>query len=173
MQKKQNKNLNESSFYSKSIINENQKTEIYEKFKKNNKSLVIYTNSDNEKVRIYNIDGNTTTFFENTGKSEQSISVNNIIYSLEIKSGFDGFQSAFRCKIKDEKYNGIACYKISNFYDKNRINKDGYLYVDKETGLILESHDSPQTVEYQYNFNDIDDKIFELPVNDSKFIQGK
>ena len=78
----------------------------------------------------------------------------------------DVLKTSFLNIITTQNINGKECYRIENYF--NDVGNSTIFY-DKETGLTLmvddkytrEAYNGP--IEYKYDFNNVDDSVFEEP----------
>lgn len=158
-----------------------EKTGYTEHFKKDNRTATFrYSNWDTEKneylyeTLIYNQNGNEKVYMKTPkGKTVllgmksdvtsilESDITDKFYWALEIKNdNFNLLLLSSKVKIKSKRENGTECYVIDNSpyiidYD------DRYqTFIDKKTGLVMKESDGYR---YMYNFDPVDDSIFEEP----------
>lgn len=88
------------------------------------------------------------------------------IISLKYNDLWDLFTMSIFTSIKEGEYKGKECYILSFF-------KSDEIYIEKETGLRVYTKDGTITdedgntvvnvVEYEYEFENVDDKVFIEP----------
>lgn len=110
---------------------------------------------------------------ENEYQTYYDVEKDNIM-PIELKSyylsinAFDFIRSCLFSKIETVECNGVEVYKFTNLYTNQTINKndDNYVYIDKETGLVLRassgtiSNDNQSYntfIELNYEFNSVTD----------------
>lgn len=145
--------------------NEDEKISTVKIYFKDGKSLIEVI-SDEENTKRYYDDGTLYTYIEKDGKTEfnegkvKFTPVNPEDPFDMIDSKKQAFVSSFKIKISNVTEKEKECYKIES--SSTMINFDE-LYVEKETGLLIKSVIGNNIIEYTYEFDNVDDKIFERP----------
>jgi len=141
-------------------------------YKKDNKTADFSYSRDNTTEMLnYNNNGVVHTFIQTPEEkkaiiySEKMPSEANSQYYVieEANNDFELFLICSKIKIKKDNFNGKKCYVIDNSsyvinYD-NRYQK----YIEMETGLVIKELDRNRSMQYIYQFNNVDDLIFEEP----------
>lgn len=148
-------------------------TVIMEYYKKDNKQRVTMErnlNGEMLKVSMYDNGERTDVFTENSeGKncdinSSTSIMQINLYNFLENDNKWQTFFSSAISSIKTTKYNDKECYSIKGYLSTTSLTgKNGEVIIDKETGLFLKSTETDDTIEREYEFNNVDDSVFAEP----------
>ena len=161
-----------NNYYEKITNNSGSITEFY--CKENNQLLVLNTTTQNEEKRkmyIYTKNGTKNTYIESGTEKVALLNNDNVlgsvnIISLKYNNLWDLFTMSIFTSIKDGQYKGKECYILS-------FSKSDEIYIEKETGLRVYAKDGTITdeegntvvniVEYEYEFENVDDKVFIEP----------
>ena len=175
LQKKISKYDDSSNHFIKSVYTESNGTIIKsEYYQKDDKQVLFLEKKANEeivKLSIYNNGKRIDTFAETkdvkevTLNSEQLININ-IINCLETDNKWQTIIGSVISKIKSTKYNGKDCYIVKGFMPASSLSyEEQETYIDKDTGLVLKikAIDIINEIEYEYEFNNVDDEIFVEP----------
>ena len=121
------------------------------KDQKDKKGFNTYTESDDSKVVRKETEGGWITVQIYNGVESDSI------WHTILASIF-----AF---IRSENVNGKDCYVVSNFPSYMNLAYEGKneYYIEKNTGLMIKSVTNEMSSEREYEFNNVDDKIFIEP----------
>lgn len=125
------------------------------------KKLTQYFNG--EKCNSYIEAGTTKIAMLNSNGIPSKV----LVWGIDYDNNFwNLFYLALTTPIKSVEYNGKECYLLDSPVCRNA-------YIEKETGLTLKAIDGQIddalgnkqdiVVEYEYNFNDVDDSIFTEP----------
>lgn len=112
--------------------------------------------------------GNGVNVYSETPEGKVAIlGIKNFVGEPKIIDYFDNitvdetttlFKLSCKAKIEKVDYKGKECYLIRNFgFEESEI------YADKDTGLLLKSVEESATVEKEYEFDNVDDRIFVEP----------
>lgn len=175
LQKKISKYDDSSNYFIKSVSTESNgtiiKSEYYQKDDKQVLFLEKIANEEIVKMSMYNNGKRIDTFAETkdvkevTLNSKQLININIINY-LETDNKWQTIIGSVISKIKSTKYNGKDCYIVKGFMSSSSLSYEKQeTYIDKDTGLVLKikTTDIINGIEYEYEFNNVDDKIFVEP----------
>lgn len=175
--------VSSDSYYEK-IINDSGKTEtIVEYYCKGDNAVLFLNTTDKDtgetrKLTNYYKDEKTNTYIEADENKIALLDSNGLpsrIMIRQVDTGnnvWDLFLISLATSIKSEEYEGKECYVLS-------LGETSKVYVEKETGLALKANEgivvdengneTVQEVEYYYDFNSIEDSIFEEPnINEYK-----
>ena len=167
LSEKQEKTLQIDNYYQK-IINTNNTAKItaehYQKGKNSITFITIVDNDTNEiaKSIMYSNNGETKIYNE-TGKEDilkklEGFAITMIPVNLNYKNSSDkNIINAIKeqdMSIESTQYNGKDCY----IYTAKNIPET---YFDKENGLVLKYSNSKFVSEFDFEFNNVDDKVFE------------
>lgn len=138
----------------------------YKSTEEGNKYL-METVSDGERKIVYDNDqGKTYNYTEKDGKSDYYKSDGDTSYEkipriyLRDNDFMNIFVDSLKIKISSVESEGKQYYKLESKSDN--INFDE-IYVDKETNLITRKVDLDGDIKYTYNFNEIDESVFNIP----------
>ena len=175
LQKKISKYDDSSNHFIKSVSTESNGTIIKsEYYQKDDKQVLFLEKKANEeivKISIYN-NGKRIDIFTET-KDVKEVTLNsgpliniNIINYLETDNKWQTIICSVMSKIKSTKYNGKDCYIVKGFMSSSSLSyEEQETYIDKDTGLALKikATDIINEIEYEYEFNNVDDEIFAEP----------
>ena len=156
---KLNKKISEANYYMKSTLYTGNKIVSIEKYVKDKKSLVKY--SDN--IIIYRDNNNAKMIYDVNGSKQVITSANRIpntnISPSDKSLATPNWGTAIAVKISSEMCNGKDCYVIDNY-------KGIRVWLEKETGLVIRamteiSHNDNQEFnsvrDYTYSFDTVTD----------------
>lgn len=130
----------------------------------NGSRIDIFTETEDEKIA--KLDSNTT------------LGASGVYSSLKTDNMWQAFVYSAMSRIKSVKYNDKDCYSITSkmslesAYDVDKkeeiicmiINDTSTeIYIDKDTGLNVKRATNEETVEKEYEFNNVDDSVFVEP----------
>lgn len=142
-------------------------------YKKGEKQVIIvekYADDKNTRLSVYNT-GERIDMFIEEGENKIarlnsvtviSIEVNNY---LKTDNNWQTFLACTKAKIKKVDYDGKECYLIDNFITPMFINgeQENKAYIEKDSGLCLRMITDGEVVERKYEFNNVDESVFEEP----------
>ena len=174
LQDKISQYANSSNCYIKSIATEDNGTIVtMEYYKKDNKQVVFLErnlNGEISKISMYRNGEKTDTFWDdNKGNKTaqldgETIITINIYNYLETDNNWQTFLGCITSKIKSVNYNGKECYIIKGFMSSTSLtSEDAEVYIDKETGLFVKTVENGTVSEREYEFDKVEDSIFEEP----------
>lgn len=154
-----------NNFYITKKVDEDGKISTVNIYFKDGKSLIEVIEEDEISRRYYD-DGMLYTYIIKDKKIEFNespvefapVNLDNPFLSLDTWQ--QKFISSFKLKFLDENINKKDCYKIES--SSEMIDFDEF-YVEKETGLLIKSVKDNNIVEYKYEFNNVEDRVFERP----------
>lgn len=174
MQNKVVKYTESSNYHIKSISKQNHNLTVnMEYYQKDNKQVVFLERiAENgiTKISIYNNGERIDTFTETADSKTVNLdSINEVtvqvVNILETDNDWQTFLCSGLTKVKRVKVNEKECYLITNFFSPYFMydgSKDE-AYLEKETGLLLKQITSNMTTEKEYEFDNVDEKIFIEP----------
>ena len=173
LQNKFSQYSNSSNYYIKSVSTDRDgtivTTEYYQKDNKQALFLEKNLNGELSKISMYNNGERTDIFWENeenkTAQLDSGTTISMDIYNyLETDNNWQTFLGCFTSRIKSTNYNGKDCYLIKGFMSSTSLtSEDAEIYIDKETGLFVKTNASGIDNEREYEFDNVDDSIFEEP----------
>ena len=162
-----------SNYYIKSVSTDRDgtivTTEYYQKDNKQALFLEKNLNGEVSKISMYNNGERTDIFWDNeenkTAQLDSGTTISMDIYNyLETDNNWQTFLGCFTSRIKSTNYNGKDCYLIKGFMSSTSLtSEDAEIYIDKETGLFVKTNSSGIVNEREYEFDKVDDSIFEEP----------
>lgn len=173
LQNKFSQYSNSSNYYIKSVSTDRDgtivTTEYYQKDNKQALFLEKNLNGELSKISMYNNGERTDIFWENeenkTAQLDSGTTISMDIYNyLETDNNWQTFLGCLTSRIKSTNYNGKDCYLINGFMSSTSLtSEDAEIYIDKETGLFVKTNESGIVNEREYEFDKVDDSIFEEP----------
>ena len=173
LQNKFSQYSNSSNYYIKSVSTDRDgtivTTEYYQKDNKQALFLEKNLNGELSKISMYNNGERTDIFWENeenkTAQLDSGTTISMDIYNyLETDNNWQTFLGCLTSRIKSTNYNEKDCYLINGFMSSTSLtSKDAEIYIDKETGLFVKTNESGIVNEREYEFDKVDDSIFEEP----------
>lgn len=173
LQNKFSQYSNSSNYYIKSVSTEKDGTIVTtEYYQKDNKQVLFLErnlNGETSKISMYNNGERTDIFWENeenkTAQLDSGTTISMDIYNyLETDNNWQTFLGCLTSRIKSTNYNGKDCYLINGFMSSTSLtSEDAEIYIDKETGLFVKTNESGIVNEREYEFDKVDDSIFEEP----------
>ena len=173
LQNKFSQYSNSSNYYIKSVSTDRDGTIVTTEYyqKDNKQALFIEKNLNGElsKISMYNNGERTDIFWENeenkTAQLDSGTTISMDIYNyLETDNNWQTFLGCLTSRIKSTNYNGKDCYLINGFMSSTSLtSEDAEIYIDKETGLFVKTNESGIVNEREYEFDKVDDSIFEEP----------
>ena len=165
---------NSKNYYEKIINSLGTTAEYYSK--ENNAVLFLNSNTSSGEKRILKnyFRGNTANTYIESGNDKQAILNSNgipgkiKIIGLDIPNNlWQLFTKAVTTSIKTKEYNGKDCYILD-------LGNSNEAYLEKETGLRIKAKEGDMTVKYSYEFNNVNDSIFNEPdIKDYKLQNNK
>lgn len=168
LKNKISKYSNSTNYYTKSISNlENGRTITMDYYKKGDKQVLFMEkniNGEISKMSIYDNGKITDTFTETEDSKVVQLNSGNLL-SIKIYNYLETddnnmklfFDSMFY-QIVPTNYNDKECYIVKNLFSKDTID-----YIEKDTGLLLKSIRYGETLEKEYEFDNVKDEIFIEP----------
>ena len=189
IKKMQDKLLEYSNKESYSIVTtskdlENNGKTVMEFYKDGSKEVLkMNSNRDGKEISysIYKKDGKANVYtIDESGKktytSDEDFVMQVSIYNLlESSSKFHTFLGAVPTTIRSKNINGKDCYEITNFKSDMSMTEVGknVLYIEKDTGLLVEQDTQTTITTKEYNFDKIDSSIFIEPdISEYEKIEG-
>lgn len=129
---------------------------IHKKNSYDGSTIVEYIRKNENVLYTFNIVDEQLNLINETEytKDNRSNKNNNKIYVL-----LDDFENILKNNkikiVKSKKINNIDCYQIKN------VKTNDMLFVEKNTGLLLRKESTYQTVDYSFDFNCVNQDIFE------------
>lgn len=173
LQNKFSQYSNSSNYYIKSVSTEKDGTIVTtEYYQKDNKQVLFLErnlNGETSKISMYNNGERTDIFWDNkenkTAQLDSGTTISMDIYNyLETDNNWQTFLGCLTSRIKSTNYNGKDCYLINGFMSSTSLtSEDAEIYIDKETGLFVKTNESGIVNEREYEFDKVDDSIFEEP----------
>ena len=173
LQNKFSQYSNSSNYYIKSVSTDRDgtivTTEYYQKDNKQALFLEKNLNGELSKISMYNNGERTDIFWENeenkTAQLDSGTTISMDIYNyLETDNNWQTFLGCLTSRIKSTNYNGKDCYLINGFMSSTFLtSEDAEIYIDKETGLFVKTNELGIVNEREYEFDKVDDSIFEEP----------
>lgn len=173
LQNKIAKYSNSTNYHIKSIATEENGTIVtMEYYKKDEKQALFMErnlNGEISKTLMYNNGKRTDSFIETQNEkiahldsgTMMSISIYN---QLETDNNWQTFLSSIFTKIKSTKYEEKDCYVITGFLSNTSLTeKETEIFIDKETGLVLQVKQNGIITEKEYEFDNVDSSIFVEP----------
>jgi len=122
-------------------------------------------NTDITKISMYNNDERIVSYYDTPTDKIVKLNIPSVI-SVDITSYFEGLTDNTMSKIwmsmllqmKKTEYNGKTCYIVNPLFDKSNVE-----YIEKDTGLSVKVMMFDETVEKEYEFNNVTDEIFTEP----------
>ena len=162
---------NSNNYYEKIIKNTGSTAEYYSK--EDNAVLFLNSTDSNGERRVLKnyFKGNTTnTYIESENDKVAILNSNGIpgkitIIGLDVPDNlWQLFTRAVTTSIKSGVFNGKDCYILNS----------DEAYIEKDTGLRIKAKEGDMTVEYSYEFNNVNDSIFQEPdIKDYKLQNNK
>lgn len=85
----------------------------------------------------------------------------NIYNYLETDNKWQTLLGCITAKIKSTNLNGKECYIVKDFLSSTSLTSEGAeTYIDKETGLFLQTTETEIITERDYEFYNVEDSIF-------------
>lgn len=173
LQNKFSQYSNSSNYYIKSVSTEKDGTIVTtEYYQKDNKQVLFLErnlNGETSKISMYNNGERTDIFWDNkenkTAQLDSGTTISMDIYNyLETDNNWQTFLGCLTSRIKSTNYNGKDCYLINGFMSSTFLtSEDAEIYIDKETGLFVKTNELGIVNEREYEFDKVDDSIFEEP----------
>ena len=173
LQNKIAKYSNSTNYYTKIASTESNGTVVTTRYyKKGNKEGVFLErnfNGDISKMSMYKNGENINIYWDDKGNktakldSDSMISVQ--IYNFtETDTNLQKILGSITARIKTTNYNGKECYVIKGFLTSTVLTVEGTeVYIEKDTGLFVKAIEGDTITEREYDFNNVDDKIFIEP----------
>ena len=162
------------NYHIKSVANSNNGTTNIKMdyYRKDNKQVIFIernANGESVKLSMYDngerVDTFTDTQDTKTAKlnSGELITVNIYNY-LETDNKWQTLLGCITAKIKSTNLNGKECYIVKGFLSSTSLTSEGAeTYIDKETGLFLQTTETEIITERDYEFYNVEDSIFTEP----------
>lgn len=163
---------NSSNYYTKSVAVEDGGTSVtMEYYKKDNKQVVFMErnlNGEISKISMYDNGERIDAFWDNKENKTVQLDNKNIItvniYNcLETENNWQTFLGSIVARVKSSNVNGKECYSIKNFLSSTSLTEDSEIYVEKDTGLLVKTVEGNRNSEREYEFDNVDNAIFEEP----------
>lgn len=143
--------------------------------KDNRQASILERNIDGEisKISQYGLTDKkgVRTYIESGDKKIASIDneagfiVHSVYNGVESDSPWNTFLASIFTYIRHDKIDNKECYVISNFNSPMNLVPEGGVeyYIDKDTGLLIKSVTNEQISFRTYEFDNVDNSIFEEP----------
>ena len=168
---------NKLDSYYKKIVNKdlsNNSTVTSEVYRNSDRELLVITaNRDGDliKTSIYKKNKVYNVYTEHNGEKEAELDANTSIEqsgfynTLESNSKLATFTSSFPATIRSKTVNGKDCYEIENYFGTMTMYEEGknVVYVEKDTGLLVEMQTPSVVSDYSYDFDYVKDSVFREP----------
>lgn len=167
--------INSNNYHTRTITHiSDESTVTTDYYKKENKQAVfIQKNENGNVIKLLNYNnGERTDFFtetqtEKTVKLDTKSSISAGMFNiLQTDNNWQTFLYSSISIVRSTKYNEKECYIIDNYLSPYYLNDydttTAKYIIDKQTGLILKD-ESSTIVEYEYEFDNVDDSIFIEP----------
>ena len=167
LQNKISKYSNSQNYCTKSISTQENGTTVTINYYKKGKKQVVFMerNIDGKIFNISTYDNGTRidTFIETENSKVAQLDSNslismNIYNYLEFGNSLNTIFNSMFYQIVSTNYNGKECYIIKNPFSKDTVD-----YIEKDTGLLLKSIRYGETLEKEYEFDNVKDEIFVEP----------
>lgn len=161
--------LSSTNYHLKTILVDDFNRNIVNYYTKDGKQVVIRENDANgviNKVSMYDNGERIISYYDNVTDKIVKLNIPSKI-SVNIMSYFEGlfegtmqkiYMSAM-LRIQNTEYNGKSCYIISSLFSTETTVE----YIEKDTGLCLKAIMYGETVEKEYEFDNVDDEVFIEP----------
>ncbi len=177
LNKKVSQFVNNNEHYEKIINDSGNTTTITEYYCKGDNAVLflnttIKATGETKKLTNYYKGEKTNSYIESNGNKIALLNTNGLPSKVMIRQVDTGsnlwqlFLMSLATSIRSEDYNGKDCYVLS-------LGETSKTYIDKKTGLTLKAlegflvdeneNESVQTIEYHYDFGNIDNNIFIEP----------
>lgn len=162
------------NYHIKSVANSNNGTTNIKMdyYRKDNKQVIfIERNANGESVKLSMYDnGERVDTFTDTQDTKTAklnsgeLMTVNIYNYLETDNKWQTLLGCITAKIKSTNLNGKECYIVKGFLSSTSLTSEGAeTYIDKETGLFLQTTETEIITERDYEFYNVEDSIFIEP----------
>lgn len=162
------------NYHIKSVANSNNGTTNIKMdyYRKDNKQVIfIERNANGESVKLSMYDnGERVDTFTDTQDTKTAklnsgeLMTVNIYNYLETDNKWQTLLGCITAKIKLTNLNGKECYIVKDFLSSTSLTSEGAeTYIDKETGLFLQTTETEIITERDYEFYNVEDSIFIEP----------
>lgn len=162
------------NYHIKSVANSNNGTTNIKMdyYRKDNKQVIfIERNANGESVKLSMYDnGERVDTFTDTQDTKTAklnsgeLMTVNIYNYLETDNKRQTLLGCITAKIKSTNLNGKECYIVKDFLSSTSLTSEGAeTYIDKETGLFLQTTETEIITERDYEFYNVEDSIFIEP----------
>lgn len=162
------------NYHIKSVANSNDGTTNIKMdyYRKDNKQVIfIERNANGESVKLSMYDnGERVDTFTDTQDTKTAklnsgeLMTVNIYNYLETDNKWQTLLGCITAKIKSTNLNGKECYIVKDFLSSTSLTSEGAeTYIDKETGLFLQTTETEIITERDYEFYNVEDSIFIEP----------
>lgn len=162
------------NYHIKSVANSNDGTTNIKMdyYRKDNKQVIfIERNANGESVKLSMYDnGERVDTFTDTQDTKTAklnsgeLMTVNIYNYLETNNKWQTLLGCITAKIKSTNLNGKECYIVKDFLSSTSLTSEGAeTYIDKETGLFLQTTETEIITERDYEFYNVEDSIFIEP----------
>lgn len=162
------------NYHIKSVANSNNGTTNIKMdyYRKDNKQVIfIERNANGESVKLSMYDnGERVDTFTDTQDTKTAklnsgeLMTVNIYNYLETDNKWQTLLGCITAKIKSTNLNGKECYIVKDFLSSTSLTSEGAeTYIDKETGLFLQTTETEIITERDYEFYNVEDSIFTEP----------
>ncbi len=174
MQSKISNYQDSKNYHIKSVANSNDGTTNIKMdyYRKDNKQVIfIERNANGESVKLSMYDnGERVDTFTDTQDTKTAklnsgeLMTVNIYNYLETDNKWQTLLGCITAKIKSTNLNGKECYIVKDFLSSTSLTSEGAkTYIDKETGLFLQTTETEIITERDYEFYNVEDSIFIEP----------
>lgn len=173
LQKSMQQYVLSKNYHVKSIAKEEERTVIAESYVKDDRGLTIvekFSDEEYTKISFYDNGERVDMFIDTTEKKLVKLNTETavaygIVNYLQTDNVWQTFIASITTSIKKDKVNEKDCYVINNFMSPVALNgnyKNEY-YIEKDTGICIKSIIDDVTIEREYDFNNVSDKMFIEP----------
>ena len=134
-------------------------------------AIFIENNTKNETIKLsmYKegkiVSAFTETAYNKTVELSEDGFIHTQIYNyLETDNIWQTILGSIVAKVKKDEYDGKDVYVIKNFTSPyTLLSKDAEVYVEKDTGILVQTIEDSTVTKYEYIFDNVDDTKFIKP----------
>lgn len=158
LQNKIDKYISNTNYFMKETHIENDTVDTYETYNKGDLAKLVMTHDNGELTIYFDHENAIGTYMDaetneikryNLEFPKRKLDNPYLLYSENEYN--NSFVELLLTKIRKQNYNNIDCYVVSNSFTD-------YIYIDKETGLILKKIEKNSEITYEYKFNSVFDE---------------
>lgn len=166
--------VSSQNYHIKSVAKESNDTVVtINYYKKDNKYVTILEreyNGEVQRISTYNNGERIDMFWDSSEGKKAQLGVDseimiNLYNGLENENDFQTFLASIYARISQTEYNGKKCYVINDFFSTMSLSSENKneSYIEKDTGLMIKYDSGYVVTDKEYEFNNVDDRIFEEP----------